>query len=89
MKATYYRIALDLIDSYRCDAMMNGLDIDCHAEEQMVELFAENIMKAGSHFLNNPMDQPFVPHWNRVVSAIPDIFEQLLDAVQKDHELYS
>ncbi len=89
LKATYYRIALDLIDSYRCDAMMNGLDIDCHAEEQMVELFAENIMKAGSHFLNNPMDQPFVPHWNRVVSAIPDIFEQLLDAVQKDHELYS
>lgn len=89
LKATYYRIALDLIDSYRCDAVINGLSIDCHAEEQMVELFAENIMKAGSHFLDNPMEQPFVPHWNRVVSAIPDIFDQLLDAVQKDHELYS
>jgi len=89
LKAAYYRIALDLIDSYRCDAMMNGLNIDCHAEEQMVELFAENIMKAGDQFLNKPMEQPFVPHWNRVVSAIPDIFEQLLDAVQKDHELYS
>ncbi len=89
LKATYYRIALDLIDSYRCDAIMNGLKIDCHAEEQMVELFAENIMKAGSHFLNNPMDQPFVPHWNRVVSAIPDIYEQLLEAVQKDQEMYS
>ncbi len=88
LKATYYRIALDLIDSYRCDAVMNGLDVDCHAEEQMVELFAENIMKAGHYFLENPMEQPFVPHWNRVVSAIPDIFDQLLEAVEKDRQLY-
>jgi len=35
------------------------------------------------------MEQPFVPHWNRVLSAVPDIYEQLLEAVQKDHELYS
>ena len=89
LKATYYRIALDLIESYQCDAIMNGLNIDVHAEENMVELFAENIMKAGDHFLNMPMDQPFVPHWSRVESAIPDIYDQLLDAVQKDHALYS
>ena len=89
LKATYYRVALDLIDSYRCDAEMNGLDLDCNAEEQMVELFAENIMKAGAHFLNNPMEQPFVPHWSRVLSAIPEIYELLLDAVEKDHKLYS
>jgi glucosyl-3-phosphoglycerate synthase len=89
LKATYYRIALDLIDSYRSDAIMNGLNIDLHAEEEIVELFAENIMKAGEHFLNKPMDQPFVPHWNRVASAIPDIHQQLLDAVERDHELFS
>ncbi|MBT3205726.1 MAG: glycosyl transferase [Gammaproteobacteria bacterium] len=89
LKATYYRIALDLIDSYRCDAVMNGLNIDCHAEEKIVELFAENIMKAGEQFLTKPMEQPFVPHWNRIVSAVPDIYEQLLEAVQKDHDLYN
>lgn len=89
LKATYYRIALDLIESYESDAVMNGLEFDTHAEEQIVELFAENIMKAGEQFLNKPMEQPFVPHWNRVVSAIPDIYQQLLDAVHKDHELYS
>lgn len=88
LKATYYRVALDLIDSYHSDATMNGLDFDIHAEEKMVELFAENIMKAGHVFLNKPMEQPFVPHWSRVASAIPDIFEQLLDAVDKDHQLY-
>ncbi len=89
LKATYYRIALDLIESYRSDAVMNGLDFDVHTEEQIVELFTENIMKAGHTFLNNPMEQPFVPHWKRVVSAIPEIYEMLLDAVDKDHELYS
>lgn len=88
LKATYYRVALDLIESYHSDAIMNGLDFDIHAEEKMVELFAENIMKAGDVFLNKPMEQPFVPHWSRVASAIPDIFEQLLDAVDKDHQMY-
>ncbi len=89
LKASYYRIALDLIESYRSDAEMNGLKFDVHLEEQIVELFAENIMKAGEVFLNNPMEQPFVPHWNRVVSAIPDIYDQLLDAVAQDHAMYS
>lgn len=88
LKATYLRIGLDLVDSYRCDALMNGLDFDVHIEEQMVELFAENLMKAGDAFINNPLEQPFIPHWNRVVSAIPDIYEQLIDAVEKDHQLY-
>jgi len=86
LKATYYRIALDLIDSYRCDAEMNGLNFDVHAEEQIVELFAENIMIAGEVFLSRPMEQPFIPHWNRVVSAIPSIFDQLLDAVEQDQK---
>ncbi len=89
LKATYYRIALDLIESYRSDAVMNGLEFDVHLEEQIVELFTENIMKAGHTFLNNPLEQPFVPHWKRVVSAVPDIYQMLLDAVEKDHELYS
>lgn len=88
LKATYLRIALDLVDSYRCDAVMNGLEFDVHTEEQMVELFAENVMKAGDAFLNNPMEQPFVPHWNRVVSAVPDIYERLLEAVEHDHQRY-
>ena len=46
-KACYYRIALDLIESYANDAAMNGLTLDRHAEERAVELFASNILKAG------------------------------------------
>ncbi|MBY5992389.1 glycosyl transferase [Ferrimonas balearica] len=86
IKATYYRIALDFIETYRNDAVINGLDFDVHCEEESVELFAENVLKAGLHFLEHPKEKPFIPSWSRVRSAIPDIFEQLVEAVEADHQ---
>ena len=83
-KATYYRIALDLIDSYRNDAIFNGLNYETHEEELMVEMFADNIKHAGKVFLDDTDKAPFIPSWNRVASAMPDIFTQLLDAVEED-----
>ncbi|MDX1491677.1 MAG: glycosyl transferase [Pseudohongiellaceae bacterium] len=88
IKATYYRIALDFIETYANDASINGLKFDRHAEERTVELFARNVMEAGSFFLDNPMDTPFIPSWSRVISAIPDIGEQLVEAVEADHKQY-
>ena len=85
LKATYLRVALDLVDSYRCDAVMNGLDYEVHVEEEMVELFAENLLKAGDTFMENPMETPFISHWNRVVSAVPDIYARLKAAVDADN----
>lgn len=85
IKATYYRIALDFIDSYHNDAIINGLSYDRHTEEESVELFASNIMAAGEEFLEKPMDKPFIPSWNRVISAIPDVLEQLKHAVEEDN----
>ena len=89
LKATYYRSALDLIDIYRSDAMMNGLEFDSHTEEQAVELFAMNIMKAGEAFILNPMDTPFIPTWSRVKSAIPDFLGRLEKVVNDDNKKYS
>jgi len=89
LKATYYRIALDFIDTYRNDAMLNGLELDVHEEEIAVELFAENIIKAGNDFLENPMEIPFMSSWNRVTTAIPDIFERLKIAVEEDNKEFS
>ncbi|MBT8449384.1 MAG: glycosyl transferase, partial [Gammaproteobacteria bacterium] len=85
IKATYFRIALDFIETYHNDAMMNGLTLDVHTEEKAVEMFAENIMKAGQVFLDYPMEVPFIPSWNRVVSAMPDVLERLHQAVEDDH----
>ena len=64
---------------------MNGLTLDIHSEEKAVELFAENIMKAGEAFLDRPMERPFIPSWSRVISAFPDMLERLYDAVEADH----
>jgi len=85
IKATYYRIALDFIETYYNDAVMNGLTVDRHEEEVAVELFAENIIAAGKSFLENPMETPFIPSWNRVISAVPDILDRLYDAVEEDN----
>ncbi|MBB3331360.1 glucosyl-3-phosphoglycerate synthase [Halomonas campaniensis] len=85
LKATYYRLALDLIEAYDHDAVMNGLSLDRHAEERAVELFAANLLEAGSAFLDNPGERPFIPSWNRVRSAIPDLPERLHDAVEADN----
>jgi glucosyl-3-phosphoglycerate synthase len=86
LKATYYRIALDFIETYYNDAMMNGLKLDVHQEEKAVEMFASNIMKAGQHFLDNPMERPFIASWNRVISAMPDVLERLNEAVELDNK---
>ena len=48
LKATYLRVALDLVDSYRCDAVMNGLDYEVHVEEEMVEM-----LEASRQYQNN------------------------------------
>ena len=86
IKATYYRAALDMIDIYRSDAQMNDLNYDSHIEEKTVELFALNIMKAGETFFENPMETPFIPTWNRVLSAIPDFLDRLKFSVELDNE---
>lgn len=88
IKATYYRVALDFVEIYYNDAMINGLTVDRHEEEKAVELFAENIVNAGNFFLQNPMETPFIPSWNRVISAIPDILERFKSAVEADTEQY-
>ncbi|MCX2834680.1 glycosyl transferase [Microbulbifer thermotolerans] len=88
IKATYFRIALDFVETYRNDAIINGLSFDIHREEQTVELFARNLMKAGQAFLDNPMETPFIPSWSRISSAAPGFLQELRAAVEADLEDY-
>lgn len=89
IKATYFRIALDFVETYRNDALINGLDFDIHNEELAVEMFSRNVMRAGEDFLSKPMETPFIPSWNRVISAVPDIFDRLTEAVEADTAEFS
>ena len=85
IKATYLRIALDMLQQYNYDAQLNGLHLDLHAEEQAIETFTQSIIVAGEQFLTNPMEVPFIPNWNRVFSAIPEFPQMLLEAVEGDN----
>lgn len=84
IKASYYRLALDLIDRHHNDAVINGMTLDRNQEENTVELFTKCIMRAGEQFLNDPTERPFMANWSRVLSAVPDVYDQLLDAVAQD-----
>jgi glucosyl-3-phosphoglycerate synthase len=84
LKATYYRVALDLLEFYDNDAKMNGLSLDQHREEKTIELFAENIMVAGHTFLAKPNEAPFIPNWSRVNAADPALVSELRAAVAAD-----
>jgi len=85
IRAKYYRTALDQLESYAFDAEMNGLRMDLHSEEQVIELFAQNILEAGQDFMGSPGEIPFMPNWNRVMSACPDILEEIKEAVELDN----
>lgn len=88
LKATYYRSALDLLEAYYNDAVMNGLTLDRHKEERAIEMFAENIMRAGNLFLENPHETPFIPTWNRIHAADPEFLSDLRKAVAEDQAEY-
>ena len=85
IKASYYRTALDHVDRYHNDSVINGFESHRHSEEAMVELFAQAIMDAGDSFLNNPMETPFIASWARVMSAMPNVFDRISDAVEADN----
>ena len=78
-------MALDMVQIYKTDAEMNGLDFDVHKEEEMVELFAQNIIEAGKIFLESPSENPNIPTWRRIDSADPTILDTFNKAVKEDN----
>jgi len=80
------RQAEDTIMKYEADAAINGLKFDRHEEAMAVEAFTRAIGMATQVFMENPMATPLIPNWNRVTSAIPDIFEMLQIAVDADNK---
>jgi glucosyl-3-phosphoglycerate synthase len=85
LNSTYLRFAYDSISQYYCDSLINGLEFDRHSEGVAVETFRKCLIYASDQFLNNPFEVPTIPTWNRVVAAIPDIFVQLQETVEKDN----
>jgi glucosyl-3-phosphoglycerate synthase len=85
LQAQYIRNAEDTIARYHADAMLNGLAFDRHAEEEIVHAFVRGLGIAAESFLADPLGQPPIPNWNRVVAAVPDVFRRLDEAVEADN----
>ena len=85
LKSSYLRLAQDFIARYEYDSKINGLHYDRHKEGSSAEAFVRCIESAGEQFLKIPEEVPFIPNWNRVVSAVPNIFEMLINMVEEDN----
>ena len=84
LEVRYVRMAQDTIARYYADALLNGLKFDRHSEEEAVAVFAQGMRAAAAEFIADPRGLPLIPNWNRVLAAIPEFFELLQDAVEKD-----
>ncbi|MDH4272110.1 MAG: glycosyl transferase, partial [Candidatus Aminicenantes bacterium] len=80
----YLKIAQETIVRYQNDAEINCLHFDRHAESTAVESFSEALKIAGQAFWENPYEILLIPSWHRVIAAVPDIYDQLLEAIRAD-----
>ena len=85
LQSQYVRSAEDMITRYHADAMINGLTYDRHAEEEAAQAFARGLRLAAESYLADPLGQPLIPNWNRIVAAMPDIFKRLNEAIENDN----
>lgn len=83
--SAYMRKAEDTVRVYAADAEINFLKYDRHEEELAVSTFVRSIRHASKEYLHDPLGDPLIPSWNRVVSAMPDFFSRLNDAIAEDN----
>lgn len=86
IRSAYLRHAQDAIRQYAADAIMNGLQLDRHEEENMSERFSQLIIPAGDTMRQDPTGSSDIANWARVLSAFPDMPNQLRAAVLDDQQ---
>ena len=85
LRTAYLQAAQDAIKKYEDDATINGLVFDRHGERVAVDAFSRAIKMAMDEFLQDPLGITLITNWNRVISAIPDFFTRLENAVDVDN----
>lgn len=83
--ATYVRTAQDMLKRYEDDAAVNGLVFDRHSESLAMETFTDGIRRAAEKITQDPLGVPLISSWDRVTSAIPDILDSIVKAVEEDN----
>lgn len=84
LQHTYHSTALSFVKSFADDAESNDLVYDRHQEELTVRYFRDFISTAWEQASAEKEDTQ-IPSWNRVLYSVPDIYEDLLEAVERDN----
>lgn len=84
--AAYVKTAQDMLKQYEDDSVMNGLFFDRHGESLAVEAFTGGIKTASKIIMDDPLGEPRIPSWDKVMAAIPDILDTLQSAVKEDNK---
>jgi glucosyl-3-phosphoglycerate synthase len=82
---TYFQNALNFVKSYSDDAEVNNLSFDRYEEELTALKFKDFLGEAGRE-ARAGHTEPLIPSWNRVLYSVPDIYQDLVDAVDADQE---
>jgi glucosyl-3-phosphoglycerate synthase len=85
IRLTYERLAKEIIKRHHDDSIFNGLAYHRHEEAEAVEAYYASFDSASEIFRNRQYSSALIPNWNRVNSALPDLGEELLEAVEKDN----
>ena len=75
-----------MLKRYQDDAAINGLFFDRHEESLAVETFTNGIRRAVEVITKDPLGVPLIASWDRVTSAIPDIFGRIKEAVEEENK---
>jgi glucosyl-3-phosphoglycerate synthase len=84
LQHTYYSTALSFVKSYSDDAESNDLVYDRHQEELTVRYFRDFIATAWEQ-AREEKEGTQIPSWNRVIYSAPDVYGDLLRAVEQDN----
>lgn len=84
LQQTYYQTAQGYIKRYSDDAATNGMTYDRHREELTAYYFRDFIAEAWAEIQEKGAASQ-LPSWNRVIFSIPEIYEDLLTAVEQDN----
>jgi glucosyl-3-phosphoglycerate synthase len=87
--ASYQRRAEDAINDYYALAKMNGFVFPRHEEESAVATFARALNSGIEQYMADPLGAPLIPNWARVLSAVPDAGDLLLEAVDSEGGILS
>ncbi|MEO0538067.1 MAG: glucosyl-3-phosphoglycerate synthase [Cyanobacteria bacterium P01_A01_bin.123] len=83
LRVKFRREAQNLTRQYFVDARFNDLFYDRHREEITLECFEKVILQAGEQYLKTPAGTQ-IPDWTRALAVMPDLREQLGDAILAD-----